>query len=230
MVKFREHSKFKGIYLLPSDEGNRIFTKNLDKGKTIYNERIIYENGVEYREWNPYRSKLGALINKQIRNIYINSKSRILYLGASSGTTVSHLSDMVKEGIIFAIEFAPRSLRELIQNCENRKNVIPIMGDANKPEEYAKLIYGNVDVIYQDVAQPNQTEIAIINSKYFLKEGGILILAIKARSIDTVAKPAEIFSKQLEKLENSNFEILEQKNLKPYTADHLVVIARYLGQ
>jgi fibrillarin-like pre-rRNA processing protein len=227
MGRFRNHPKFDGVFLL--DHGQQIYTKNLDKGNLVYGEKIILDNDIEYREWNPYRSKLGAIIVKKIRNIYFKDKSRCLYLGASSGTTVSHLSDMLINGIIYAIEFSPRSLRELIQNCETRANVIPIIGDANQPQEYAKFIFGSIDIIYQDVAQPNQSEIAINNAQKFLKNGGILIITIKARSINVAEKPENIFIKELEVLRKADFEILEKMDISPYTKDHLVVIARYFG-
>ncbi|MCP4764305.1 MAG: fibrillarin-like rRNA/tRNA 2'-O-methyltransferase [archaeon] len=227
MARLKPHPKFEGVFLLQQADQQKIFTKNLDAGKAIYEEWLFFEKDEEYREWNPYRSKLGAIIKKKVRNIYFTKKSRVLYLGASSGTTVSHVSDIVNEGIVFAVEFAPRSIRELVQNCENRKNVISIMGDANLPEKYAKFIFGEIDLLYEDVAQPNQTEIAILNAKCFLKSGGILIITIKARSISTSTKPSEIYPQELKKLEDAGFEILEKMDIKPYTADHLIVIARY---
>lgn len=227
MGRFRNHPKFDGIFLL--DHGQQIYTKNLDKGNLVYGEKVIIDNDIEYREWNPYRSKLAAAIAKKIRNIYFTNKSRCLYLGASSGTTVSHLSDMLSNGIIFAIEVSPRSLRELIQNCETRANVVPIIGDANQPQEYAKFIFGSIEIIYMDVAQPNQTEIAVNNAQKFLINGGILIIAIKARSINVAEKPENVFLKVLEDLKKADFEILEKMDISPYTKDHLMVIARYFG-
>jgi fibrillarin-like pre-rRNA processing protein len=230
MTRIHPHSKFDGVFIIQAAEEQKIYTKNADLGRTVYGEKTYEEDNVEYREWNPFHSKLGAVIMKKARNIHIAKNSRILYLGASSGTTVSHISDIATEGIIFAVEFAPRSIRELVQNCENRKNVIPIMGDANTPEKYAKFIYGKIDLLYQDVAQPNQTEIAILNARKFLKaDGGILIITIKARSINTAINPSDIFPIELKKLEDAKFEILDKLDIKPYTADHLVVIARYFG-
>ena len=229
MKKLSSHTKFDGVFLLKGGMSDKnIFTKNFDVGRTIYDERIIEENNIEYREWNPYRSKLGALIAKNIRNIYITKSSRVLYLGASSGTTVSHVSDIVTQGIVFAIEFAPRSIRELVQNCETRSNVVTIAGDANLPELYAKFLFGEIDIVYVDVAQPNQSEIAILNCKKFLKIGGILIITIKARSIDTSAKPRDVFDLEIKKFEDAQFEILNKVDIAPYTKDHLVLLARYL--
>ena len=180
----------------------------------------------EYREWNPYRSKLAATILNKARNTYVDKHSTILYLGASSGTTVSHVSDLT-ENTIYAVEFAPRSIRELIQNCTTRDNVIPILADANFPELYAKFIFEEINLIYVDIAQPNLTDIAILNCKKYLKEGGILLLAIKAKSIDVTRPIQNIFQEQLQKLEKDGFEILEKINISPYSRDHLMVIARF---
>jgi fibrillarin-like pre-rRNA processing protein len=86
-----------------------------------------------------------------------------------------------------------------------------------------------VDVIFQDVAQPNQAEIAALNSKYFLEEDGHLMLSIKSRSIDTVASPKKVFKDEVKKLEGDfgvEFEVLQRKELDPFHEDHLGVLAR----
>ena len=49
----------------------------------------------EYRAWNPFRSKLAAAIVGGIEHIHMKPGSKVLYLGAASGTTVSHVSDLV---------------------------------------------------------------------------------------------------------------------------------------
>lgn len=230
MPKLRPHPKFDGVFTSNTEKGQFIYTKNLDVGRTIYGERIVYEKDIQYREWNPFRSKLAAVIMKKARNIYVNRNTRCLYLGASSGTTISSISDIAYEGIIFGVEFSARSIRELVQSCEFRKNIIPIMGDANLPESYAKFLFGEIDLVYCDVAQPNQTDIAILNCKYFLKTGGILIMAIKARSIDVSLDPQSVFKKEISKFQDANFDILEDLDIAPYTQDHRIVIARYLGE
>lgn len=223
----RNHPKFPGIFISGGKDNQRLYTMNLDKGRTIYGEKLTESGGTEYREWNPYRSKLAASINNNCRKTFIEANTRILYLGASSGTTVSHISDIVKEGIIYAVEFSPRSLRELVQNCVDRKNVIPILGDANRPFEYAKFISTPVDLIYMDVAQPNQGEIVQKNAEWFLKPEGNLIYAIKSRAIDTTENPKEIFKEELSELTKFGFEIIDQLRIEPYSADHMVVFGRY---
>lgn len=215
-----------GIFEVIKDK-KQLATKNLDPGKTVYGEKLITVEGVEYRTWDPRRSKLGAMVLKKF-DIPLKEDSKVLYLGAASGTTVSHVSDIVSEGAVYAVEFAPRSMRDLIGLASRRKNIHPIMADAGKPDSYSHLVEP-VDLIFQDVAQPNQAEIAARNAVCFLKKDGYLLLSIKARSIDTAAKPKEIFKAEVKKLEQAfepRFEVLNAKDLMPYHEDHLGVLAK----
>lgn len=225
--KVKQHPKFTGIFANLNRDKPKIYTINADKGRTIYGERTLDDDGQEFREWNPFRSKLAAAVHNNCRNTYVEKKTRILYLGASSGTTVSHVSDIVTQGLIYAGEISPRSLRELVQNMVDRSNVIPILGDANRPFEYSKFISDGVDIVYMDVAQPNQTEIMIKNAQWFLKPDGFIIYAIKARAIDTTAAPTAVFKEETADLEKAGFTITDRINLSPYSADHLMVFARY---
>lgn len=216
-----------GIYEIVKDDKKILATPNLFPGHTVYGEKLFTLNDVQYRQWDPYRSKLGAMLLKGF-DISIECNFHVLYLGAASGTTVSHVSDILKDGLVYAVEFSARPMRDLIQLCEQRPNIIPIFADANKPQSYAHVV-GMVDAIFQDVAQPNQAEIAAKNSEYFLKENGNLLLAIKSRSIDTIANPKKIFKNEVKKLENDfniEFEILERKELDPFHIDHLGLQAR----
>ncbi|MCC4768409.1 fibrillarin-like rRNA/tRNA 2'-O-methyltransferase [Methanosarcina sp. DH1] len=215
-----------GIFEVIKDK-RQLATKNLDPGKTVYGEKLITVEGVEYRTWDPRRSKLGAMVLKKF-DIPLKEDSKVLYLGAASGTTVSHVSDIVSEGAVYAVEFAPRSMRDLIGLASRRINIHPIMADAGKPDSYSHLVEP-VDLIFQDVAQPNQAEIAARNAVCFLKKDGYLLLSIKARSIDTAAKPKEIFKAEVKKLEQAfepRFEVLNAKDLMPYHEDHLGVLAK----
>ena len=216
-----------GICQITIDGRSMLATRNLVPGMNVYGERLIMEDDEEYRLWDPNRSKLGAMVLKNFE-IPLEYDSTVLYLGAASGTTVSHVSDILRDGLVYAVEFSPRTMRDLIQLCDQRPNIIPILADANKPQSYAHIVE-KVDVIFQDVAQPNQAEIAAINSKYFLEEHGHLMLSIKSRSIDTVASPKRIFKEEVRKLESGfdvEFEILQRKELDPFHEDHLGLIAK----
>ena len=190
----------------------------------MYGEKLITFKGEEYREWDPYRSKLAAMILEKPSVDFLSSELKCLYLGASSGTTISHLSDIVYNGIIYGVEFAERSMRQLIQNTNNRKNIVPILGDANFPEKYANSIFTNIDLVYQDIAQPNQAQIAIANCSYYLKDKGTLILAIKSQSIDSVQKPEKIYIQEKKILEKAGYKISESFNIHKYAANHIILI------
>jgi rRNA 2'-O-methyltransferase fibrillarin len=116
-------------------------TKNLVTGESVYNEKRVsvdakVEGGekTEYRVWNPFRSKLAAAVVGGVENIYMEPGCKVLYLGAASGTTVSHVADLVgPEGAVYAVEFSKRSGRDLVNMAKKRTNVIPIIEDARHP-------------------------------------------------------------------------------------------------
>jgi fibrillarin-like rRNA methylase len=188
------------------------------------NESLEYD-GVSYRLWSPATSKLASMITKGMK-IPMRKNSRVLYLGAASGTTVSHVSDIVTEGIVYAVEFAPRPARDLIGAISGRENVIPIIADARQPSRYPPLI-DRVGCIYQDVAQPEQSRIAMANADKYLIKGGSLIMAIKGRSISVSDNLEKIFEAEIETL-RSRFEIIETISLEPLHKDHIAVSCKYM--
>lgn len=200
-------------------------------GESVYGEkRIAVEaDGVktEYRVWNPFRSKLAAAILGGVENIHIAPGSKVLYLGAASGTTVSHVSDIVgPTGLVYAVEFSHRSGRDLLNVAKKRTNVIPIIEDARHPHKYRMLV-GMVDTIFADVAQPDQARIVAINAHNFLKNGGHYVISIKASCIDSTASPAAVFAAEVEKLRAEKLKPQEQLTLEPYERDHAVVVGIY---
>lgn len=202
-----------------------IATMNLLKGITLYGEKLISRNGSEYRTWDPFRSKLAAAYIKGLQFDFFNVKN-ILYLGASTGTTVSHLSDIIGySGKVFAVESSTRVARELISNVSSKRtNVIPIIEDARKPRSYFS-IYDKMDLVYCDIAQPDQTTIAIDNCKIYLKEGKPMLLVIKTRSIDVTMSPKNVISQEIKKLESHSFEIKQKIDLAPFDKDHAMIKA-----
>lgn len=224
-MKIKKH-KFPGVYVFIDEDGSeKLATKNLVPGQKVYGERIIKWEGKEYRVWNPRRSKLSAAIMNGLKNFPIKPGKTVLYLGIASGTTASHVSDIVGwEGRIYGIEFSPRVLRELVPIVDERKNIIPILGDATKPEEYRALVT-KVDVIFEDVAQPTQAKILVDNAKAFLKSGGYGMKAIKSRSIDVTKEPEQVF-REVETELGEYFEIVERISLEPYEKDHALIVVR----
>ena len=203
-------------------------TPNLVRGLTVYGEKLVKLDDEEYRIWDPFRSKLAAAMRKGLRDFPLKYGDKVLYLGASTGTTVSHVSDLIgNKGLVFAVEPAVRVARELIENvASKRKNVIPIIQDARRPESYFS-VFGNVDLVYCDIAQSDQTEIAIKNCNNFLKNEGILLIVIKTRSIDVTMSPHSVVIRESEKLRKNNFHINQTINLDPFDKDHALVHATY---
>ena len=228
-VKVGPYQNFDGVYQVTLENGSRrIASKNLAPGRNVYGERLIKFRKAEYRLWDPYRSKIAAAILKGLKFLPIKSGTKVLYLGAASGTTASHVSDIVgEEGHVFCIEFAPRPLKELIENvCKYRSNMSPILADARFPEKYANIVE-RVDVIYCDIAQPEQAQVLADNAKIFLKKGGWIMLAIKARSIDVTKEPSEIYKREIAILEKNGFQIHQVVHLEPYDKDHAMILAQY---
>jgi len=225
-VSVKPHEKFEGVYIVELEDGSlKIATRNLTPGRRVYGERLFKIEGVEYREWNPYRSKLGAAILKGISDVPLKKGTKVLYLGVATGTTASHVSDIIGlEGKLYGVEFAYRVMREFVTLAEIRRNLYPILADARLPHTYRNIVE-EVDVIYSDVAQPEQAKLVADNADYFLKEGGYLLLAIKARSIDVTAEPSEVYKREIDTLKNRGFKILDVVHLEPYDKDHAMVLA-----
>lgn len=215
-------SPYPGVMLI----GRDFATPNADPGRRVYGEKLSRAGGAEYRTWDPFRSKLCGAMKRGLKIFPFTPGSKTLYLGASTGTTISHLSDIVGGGEIYAVEIAPQCMKSLIALSGRRENIIPIHADARQPGEYAEV--GEVDAIYQDVAQPDQDDILIKNAKAFLKKGGVAMLCIKSQSIDVTKQPAEVFAQVVAKLEAA-FDVLEKIRLEPFDKDHLFVVARFRG-
>jgi fibrillarin-like pre-rRNA processing protein len=218
----------KSFFWIKTEGQKKLATENLVIGNQVYKEKLIKKKDIEYRLWDPFRSKLAAVIMNGLEVFPFHDKSSVLYLGVSTGTTVSHISDIVgPKGIIFGVEHSSRVARDFLDRvASHRKNIIPILQDARQPQQYFS-VYSKVDVVYVDIAQPDQTDIAIANCKMFLKFSGYLFLVIKTRSIDVTKAPKKIIENEKNKL-NKNFEIIQVIDLSPYDKDHAMVIAKYL--
>ena len=228
-VNVKSHPQFSAIYQVTLEDGaQRLATRNLTPGRNVYGERLLRHEGVEYRVWDAFRSKLAAAILKNLKTVPIKPSHRVLYLGAASGTTASHISDIVGEkGYVYCVEFAPRALRELVNNvCAYRLNMSPILEDARFPEKYGMLIGGNVDDVYCDIAQPEQAKILADNADLFLKKSGWIMIAVKAQSIDVTKEPSEVYKQEIKVLKNRGFRIEEVVHLEPYDIAHAMIVAQ----
>ncbi|KAF2396280.1 Fibrillarin [Trichodelitschia bisporula] len=231
--------RHKGVFVARGKE-DLLVTVNLTPGESVYGEKRVVVQGslkdangddaptsVEYRVWNPFRSKLAAGIIGGMENIYMGPGSKVLYLGAASGTSVSHVADIVgKEGTVYAVEFSHRSGRDLVNMATHRTNVIPIVEDARHPMRYRMLV-GMVDCIFADVAQPDQARIVGLNAHQFLKVGGGVVVSIKANCIDSTAAPEAVFAREVEKMRAERIKPKEQLTLEPFERDHAMVCGIY---
>lgn len=226
-----EPHRYEGVFVIRGKE-DVLATRNLVVGESVYGEKRVSVEGdsgtsIEYRTWNPFRSKLAAAVMGGLDSIHIKPGTKLLYLGAASGTTVSHCSDIVgPNGLVYAVEFSPRSGRELLNLAKKRPNIIPIIDDARHPHKYRMLV-GMVNTIFSDVAQPDQARIVALNAHHFLMNGGYAVISIKANCIDSTAEPEAVFASEVNKLKEEKFKPREQVTLEPYERDHAVVVAEY---
>lgn len=213
-----------------------LYTKNLVKGIKVYDEELINLNNTEFRSWNPYKSKLAAAIIKGVKKFVITPGSKVLYLGAATGTTVSHVSDIVgysdkgytdktddkTTGFVWALDIAPITTLKLLVVCKQRYNIAPLLFNALNAKTYKEFTSGKVDVLYQDIAHKQQLNIFLNNANLFLKPKSHGLLVVKARSIDVAKKPQEMFNKVLKEL--SKHGVIEQAlQLEPFEKDHLFI-------
>ncbi len=209
-----------GVYA----EGAWLLTRNLVPGVSVYGESLPQEAGVEYRRWDANRSKLPAYLKSGGRIWGFHEDSSVLYLGAGTGTTASHVSDVCSKGTITAIEVSSRPFRNLLALAETRTNLVPVLGDARKPETYGGRI-GTVDVLYQDVAQRNQEMIFLKNIE-LVRPGGTGYLMVKARSEDVTASPTGIYEDARRELANASLKVLDMRVLAPYQTDHAALVVQ----
>jgi fibrillarin-like pre-rRNA processing protein len=209
-----------GIY----KKNDRLFTVNPEacRGIKVYNEQLFDEDDKEYRSWNPYRSKLAAALLKGLA-IDISPDAQILYLGAATGTTVSHISDIITNGTIYAVESSPVAIINLLKVSEKRSNIIPILSDANHPERYQHIVPA-VDLVYQDISQRNQADIFIRNIQAYLKTNGTGLIMVKARSIDVALKPKQAYDLVCSSLQQQKYRIKKTVELTPFEKDHAAIL------
>jgi fibrillarin-like pre-rRNA processing protein len=219
-----KETNFSGIYEKRKGRYRLLYTKNLVPGKSVYGEQLVNVGGAEYREWDIHKSKLAASIIKGLNQLSLSEGDVVVYLGASTGTTVSHVSDIVgSTGFVFAVDLAPRVVRELVFLCEERPNIAPILADANDYKSYFHRVV-QADFLYQDIAQKNQAEIFLKNMVY-LAPDGFGMLCVKSRSIDIRRKPKEIYREVRGKLEK-DLHVVDYRVLDPFQKDHCVFVCK----
>lgn len=203
-------------------DGESLYTENLAAGVSVYGERLLRADDREFRAWNPRRSKLAALILQGFKHYPLGMSARVLYLGAAQGTTASHISDIASSGVVYCVEIAPKAFHKLLSLSEQRKNLVPILADARRPEAYRDMVQ-QVDVLYQDVAQREQAHIFLKNVP-ILGPNGTGILMVKSRSIDVAASPDSVYEGEVDILKRGGLRVLSVTNLGPYQKDHAAIV------
>jgi fibrillarin-like pre-rRNA processing protein len=228
-AKVKPHPQFQAIFQVILEDGTqRLATENLTPGRNVYGERLVRFEGAEYRVWDAFRSKLAASILKGLNTVPIKPGHKVLYLGAASGTTASHVSDIIGEdGHVYCVEFASRSIRDLVDNvCSYRFNMSPILEDARLPEKYAMFMSKKVDGVYCDIAQSEQAKVLADNADMFLGKSGWIMLAVKSQSIDVTKQPSEIYEREIKVLKKRGFRIEQVVHLEPYDKAHAMILAQ----
>jgi fibrillarin-like pre-rRNA processing protein len=212
---------FEGIYT----DDNEIYTKNLARGQRVYGEKLFIEGTEEYRAWNPNRSKYAAALKNGLQENIFFAGQKVLYLGSAEGTTMSHVSDLVGEkGMVLGVDVSEIAMMKLIDLAETRKNIFPILADAEQTDQYKEYMGGEVDTMFQDIAQRNQAEIFVKNAK-FLKKKGLAAIAIKTKSISQSKKKEDILAEEKKELKKA-FDILQVVSLEPYEKGHYLLLLR----
>jgi fibrillarin-like pre-rRNA processing protein len=205
-------------------KGRQLFTKSIVRGFSAFSKTVLTVGSDEYREWDPDKSKPAAAIARGLKDFPLKAGDKVLYLGAASGATCSFFSDIIgNSGVIYAVEFSERTAMDLNIISEKRANIIPILADARKPEQYEWV--EPVDVLFEDVASDDQSPILIRNAEKFLKPTGTAMIAIKARSIDVTKEPRTVYKEQLAILEK-HFKVIEKLELDPFEKDHMFAVLK----
>ena len=194
-----------------------------------YKENLVEMNGKQYSIWNPYMSKLAAAIINGMEIFPILKKTKILYLDPTSEKTIKHISDIVGiNGKIFVVRNIMKNSKNFLEQiAKNRSNIFTIIPDKTNPARLTGMTE-TVDVIYIDIAEHNQTEIAIQNCKNHLRIGGFLMLIVPTKNIDFANNPSKKNQEERKKLQTS-FDIIQEINLTDFFKEYSMVIAKYLG-
>jgi fibrillarin-like pre-rRNA processing protein len=204
-------------------EGRDLFTVNASPGERVYGEELRVSGGTEYRLWDPFRSKLAALLLKGAPSGLWGEVGSVLYLGGAHGTTASHLSDLWPAARIFVVEKSATSFAPLLALARRRTNLLPLLTDAQLPERYRADV-GHVDLLYQDVAQRNQAAIFVENARTCLAPGGVGILMLKVRSV-TQRRPGPVVVREARgELERGGLAIRAEISLAPFSREHVGLV------
>ncbi|MCI4339714.1 MAG: fibrillarin-like rRNA/tRNA 2'-O-methyltransferase [Thermoplasmata archaeon] len=202
--------------------GRDLYTTNLTPGLRAYGEDLRNERGIEFRRWDPFRSKLAAFLLKGATEAPWAGARRVLYLGGAHGTTVSHLSDLLPGAEIFVVEKSPVVFAPLLALSRTRPNLYPILADAQLPERYSADV-GPVDLLYQDIAQRGQAQIFGENADACLAPGGAGLLMLKVRSVTQSRSAGSVVDESRRELARHGLTVRATRDLAPFTREHVAL-------
>jgi fibrillarin-like pre-rRNA processing protein len=206
-------------------DGRELFTRNAEPGVKVYGEPLRTVDGVEYRRWDPWRSKLAAFLVNGAPPSVVARPRAALYLGGAHGTTASHLSDLWPDVPIFVVEKSPSSFAPLLALARRRRNLWPILADAQLPERYRADV-GEVDLIYQDVAQRDQARIFRENAEACLAGRGRGVLMLKVRSVTQRRPAAAVVQETRSALDDAGLAVEAEATLAPFAREHVALAVR----
>jgi len=226
--QFRVPSSNASLRVGPPPDRPTYLTKAIGDPPSVYGERIRWQDDAAWRMMDPMRSKLAAALCRGLVDLPLAQGMKVLYLGAATGTTASHVADLVGfKGMVYAVEKSPRAFQKLLGMAERWPNVAPLLRDARTPQSYLGLV-PMVDAIYADIPQVDQASIVADNAALFLSEGGTLLFALKLSSLAREKTSQEHLDDVIGALE-SHFHVDEVLPLEPFYRKHSFIRARYLG-
>ena len=192
----------------------------------VYGERVTYRDRRALRRFDPFRSKLAAALARGYEGPLPRPGEAWLYLGAASGSTASHVADLTgPTGAVYAVERSLRPFAKLVHLADRLPTLLPILGDARAPDEYAGDLPG-IAGIYADIAQPDQPAILRENARRFLRAGGVALLALKTASMGRAGTPRRYAESASEELESGGLEVEESLGLEPFHKGHWFLAGR----
>jgi len=225
-------SKAKSIVWGVRREGRTLWTRNAVKGVSVRGERRKRDGKIEWRRWDPTKSKVAAALlrtSSEPSSLLPGPGSTCLYLGASRGGTVSHIHDFVcgadnhHGGQVVAVEISPRMVRDLVSLSDRRVGLVPVLGDARKPAQVAAFIREKANWIHQDLSIADQAETFVRMATTFLSPGGIGLLSLKAASErSSEGDDNSRFQKAERILMESELVLLERIDLTGLEEQHVV--------
>ncbi len=223
---FRPDPTSPRLVRLVTAERTELWTETAGTPPAVYGERWTEVGSRTYRSFDPFRAKLAAALVRGWEGDLPAPGERWLYLGAASGTTASHIADLLgREGRLYAVERSIRPFARLTELADRWPNLLPILADAREPRHYADLV-PPVDGLYVDVSQPDQLEILRRNAELFLQgPGSLVLLALKTASMGRDTGPAG----HLARSEAALSEVLDlaaSVKLDPFHRAHYLVGGR----